>query len=152
MLKTTGINIRKAVEDDLLDCLMLFKQFHKESKLPYSWDAKKTQALFLQTLPMKEIETFVAEIDGDVVGFIVCQYMEPPFSSDKVSTDIAWFVNKDHRNTSAGFRLMKAYEDWAVGHGIKFIGMAYLERVSDLSKYYEKKGYVKAETHYMKEF
>lgn len=152
MLKTTGINIRKAVEDDVLDCLMLFKQFHKESKLPYSWDAKKTQALFLQTLPMKEIETFVAEIDGDVVGFIVCQVMEPLFSSDKVSTDIAWFVNKDHRNTSAGFRLMKAYEDWAVDHGIKFIGMAYLERVSDLSKYYEKKGYVKAETHYMKEF
>lgn len=152
MLKTTGINIRKAVEDDVLDCLILFKQFHKESKLPYSWDAKKTQALFLQTLPMKEIETFVAEIDGDVVGFIVCQVMEPLFSSDKVSTDIAWFVNKDHRNTSAGFRLMKAYEDWAVDHGIKFIGMAYLERVSDLSKYYEKKGYVKAETHYMKEF
>ena len=152
MLKTTGINIRKAVEDDLLDCLMLFKQFHKESKLPYSWDAKKTQALFLQTLPMEEIETFVAEIDGDVVGFIVCQVMEPLFSSDKVSTDIAWFVNKDHRNTSAGFRLMKAYEEWAVDHGIKFIGMAYLERVSDLSKYYEKKGYVKAETHYMKEF
>tara|TARA_R110000796_G_scaffold79960_1_gene177187 strand:+ start:3803 stop:4261 length:459 start_codon:yes stop_codon:yes gene_type:complete len=152
VLKTTGINIRKAVEDDLLDCLMLFKQFHKESKLPYSWDAKKTQALFLQTLPMEEIETFVAEIDGDVVGFIVCQVMEPLFSSDKVSTDIAWFVNKDHRNTSAGFRLMKAYEEWAVDHGIKFIGMAYLERVSDLSKYYEKKGYVKAETHYMKEF
>ena len=47
---------------------------------------------------------------------------------------------------------MKAYEEWAVDHGIKFIGMAYLERVSDLSKYYEKKGYVKAETHYMKEF
>ena len=83
MLKTTGINIRKAVEDDVLDCLMLFKQFHKESKLPYSWDAKKTQALFLQTLPMEEIETFVAEIDGDVVGFIVCQVMEPLFSSDR---------------------------------------------------------------------
>lgn len=152
MLKTTTINIREAVEDDLLDCLMLFKQFHKESKLPYSWDAKKTQDVFLATLPMEDVNVFVAETDGEIVGYICCQVMEPLFSSEKVASEIAWFVNKDYRKTSAGFRLMSAYEEWAEGRGAKYIGMAYLEEIADLSKVYKKKGYVKAETHYMKEF
>lgn len=144
--------IRKAVADDILECLMLFKQFHKEAKLPYSWDANKTQKVFLETLSVDNFEIFVAEKDKELIGFISCMYMEPLFSSDKVSTDIAWFVHKDHRNSTTGFRLMKVYEEWALSKGIKYIGMAYLERVTDLSKVYEKKGYVKAETHYMKEF
>ncbi len=152
MLKTTGINIRKAVEDDLLDCLMLFKQFHKESKLPYSWDAKKTQAVFLQTLALEEIEVFLAEVDGETVGYLCCQVMEPLFSTEKVATEIAWFIHKDYRKTSAGFRLMTTYEEWALSQGAKYVNMAYLESIADLSKVYEKKGYVKAETHYMKEF
>ena len=71
MQETQVSKIRKATEDDLLDCLLLFKQFHKESKLPYSWDAKKTQEVFLQTLPMKEVETFVAEVDGEIAGYLV---------------------------------------------------------------------------------
>ncbi|AFM54649.1 GCN5-related N-acetyltransferase [Celeribacter phage P12053L] len=151
MLKTTTINIREAVEDDLLDCLMLFKQFHKESKLPYSWDAKKTQDIFLATLSMEDVNVLVAETDGEIVGYICCQVIEPLFSSEKVASEIAWFVNKEYRKTSAGFRLMSAYEEWAVGRGAKYIGMAYLEEIADLSKVYKKKGYVKAETHYMKE-
>lgn len=148
----SSITIRKAVADDLLDCLMLFKQFHKEAKLPYKFDPQKTQRVFLETLEVDSFETFVADRDGDLVGFICCVYMEPLFSSDKISTDIAWFVNKEHRNSSAGFRLLKEYEEWAVNNNIKYVGIAYLERVTDLSKVYEKKGYVKAETHYMKEF
>ena len=152
MLKTTAINIREAVEGDLLDCPMLFKQFHKESKLPYSWDAKKTQEVFLATLPMEDVNVFVAETDGEIVGYICCQVMEPLFSSEKVASEIAWFVHKDYRKTSAGFRLMSTYEEWAEGRGAKYIGMAYLEEIADLSKVYKKKGYVKAETHYMKEF
>lgn len=146
------VSIRKAVADDLLDCLMLFKQFHKEAKLPYNFDANKTQSVFLETIGIESFETFVAEKDGDLVGFICCMFMEPLFSSDRISTDIAWFVNKDSRKSTAGFRLLKAYEDWALNNNIKYVGMAYLERVTDLSKVYEKKGYVKAETHYMKEF
>ncbi len=148
----SNIIIRKATEDDLLECLMLFKQFHKEAKLPYSFDPVKTQAIFLETLAIDQFEIFVAEMDDDLVGFVCCTYMEPLFSSDKVSTEIAWYVNKEYRNSRAGFKLLKQYEDWAVEQGIKYVGIAYLERVTDLSKVYEKKGYVKAETHYMKEF
>ena len=47
---------------------------------------------------------------------------------------------------------MSTYEEWAEGRGAKYIGMAYLEEIADLSKVYKKKGYIKAETHYMKEF
>ncbi len=152
MVKTTPTNIREATEEDALDCLILFKQFHKESKVPYSWDAKKTQEVFVQTLPLDNFVTLVAEINNEVVGFICAMYSEPFFSSEKISTEVAWFVNKEYRNSTAGFRLMKSYEDWARGKGVKYIGMTYLENVTDLSEVYEKKGYSKAETQYMKEF
>ena len=152
MVKTTPINIREATEEDALDCLILFKQFHKESKVPYSWDAKKTQEVFIQTLPLENFVTFVAERENDVVGFICGLYAEPFFSSEKISTEVAWFVNKEYRNSTAGFRLMKAYEEWAKGKGVKYVGMTYLENITDLSEVYEKKGYSKAETQYMKEF
>lgn len=148
----SDIIIRSATKDDMLDCLVLFKQFHRESKLPYGFDVQKTQNVFNETLNIESFKTFVAEKDGDLIGFICCMYMEPLFSTDRVSTDIAWFVSKEHRNSSAGFRLLKQYEEWALQCNIKYVGIAYLERVTDLSKVYEKKGYVKAETHYMKEF
>ena len=152
MVKTTPINIREATEEDALDCLILFKQFHKESKVPYSWDVKKTQEVFLQTLPLENFCTFVAQKDEDVIGFICGMYSQPLFSSENIATEVAWFVNKEYRNSSAGFKLMKAYEEWAVNKGVKYIGMTYLEDITDLSEIYEKKGYVKAETQYMKEF
>lgn len=152
MVKITPTNIREATEEDALDCLILFKQFHKESKVPYSWDAKKTQTVFLQTLPLENFVTLVAERDGDVVGFICAMYSEPFFSSEKISTEVAWYVNKEHRNSTAGFRLMKAYEEWATDNNVKYVGMTYLENITDLSEIYEKKGYSKAETQYMKEF
>jgi len=152
VVKTTPINIREATEDDVLDCLMLFKQFHKESEVPYSWDAKKTQQVFIETLPLENFTTLVAERDGDVVGFICAMYSQPLFSSDNIATEVAWFVNKDNRNSRAGFKLMKSYEEWAISKGVKYVGMTYLENITDLSEIYEKKGYLKAETQYLKEF
>tara|TARA_R110001606_G_scaffold248310_1_gene396332 strand:- start:7192 stop:7650 length:459 start_codon:yes stop_codon:yes gene_type:complete len=152
VVKTTPINIRKAVEEDVLDCLILFKQFHKESKLPYSWDAKKTQEAIISSFPIDNYEILVAEQGEEIVGLLACMYSQPLFSSESISTEIAWYVNKDHRNSTAGFRLMKAYEEWAVGKGVKYVGMTYLENITDLSEIYEKKGYLKAETQYMKEF
>ena len=152
MVKTTPTKIREATEDDVLDCLILFKQFHKESKVPYSWDAKKTQQVFIETLPLPNFTTLVAERDNEIIGFICAMFSEPFFSSEKVSTEVAWYVNKDSRGSTAAFKLLKAYEEWATSQGVKYVGMTYLENVTDLSEVYEKKGYSKAETHYMKEF
>lgn len=151
MQKTTAINIRSAVEEDILDCLILFKQFHKESKLPYSWDAKKTQESIINSFPTDNYEIFVAEKDNELIGLLACLYGEPLFSSKRVSTEIAWYVNKEHRTTTAGFRLMKMYEEWALSKDVKYIGMTYLEDITDLSEIYEKKGYSKTETSYIKE-
>ena len=106
MVKTTPINIRKAVEEDTLDCLILFKQFHKESKLPYSWDAKKTQEAIISSFPIDNYEILVAEQGEEIVGLLACMYSQPLFSSESISTEIAWYVNKDHRTSTAGFRLM----------------------------------------------
>lgn len=151
VLKTTGINIREAVEDDLLDCLMLFKQFHKESKVPYNWDKTKTSNVFTASLSLENIAVLVAENEEGILGFICGLIAEPIFSNQKVASELAWFVNKDYRNTSAGFRLLKSYEEWAIKNKANFITMAYLENVTDLAKIYTKMGYSKTETNYVKE-
>lgn len=151
MLKTTGINIRNAVEEDLLDCLMLFKQFHKESKIPHTWSGSKAEQVFKASLESDTFNVIVATLDKEIIGFIVCLVYELPFAVERIATDVAWFVHKDYRNTSAAFRLLSEYEKWAKEKGAKYINLAYLENVSDLSRVYTKRGYKKAETHYTKE-
>jgi len=152
VVKTTPINIRKAVEEDVLDCLILFKQFHKESKVPYSWDAKKTQEAIINSFSTDNYEVFVAEKDEEIIGLLAAMYGQPLFSSETLATEIAWYVSKDYRKSTAAFRLMKAYEEWALSMGVNYVGMTYLEGITDLSKIYEKKGYTISETHYLKEF
>lgn len=86
------------------------------------------------------------------IGMIVGVITELPFSSTLVSSELAWWVEPEHRGKSSD-SLRQAYEFWAKKQGCKIVTMSCLadetEKVLDV--FYRRKGYTKAETMYKKE-
>jgi len=145
--------IREATEDDTLDCLVLFKSFHKESKQPFKFDTARTLETFQTSVNSESaIRFFVAELNGEIVGFVSAIVYQHLFSKDKTADELAWYVDKEHRGGSAALRLLKTYEEWAIGQGVRCVTMSHIEDLADLSRMYNKLGYKKIEATFQKEF
>lgn len=152
MQKTTATEVREATKDDLLDCLLLFKQFHRESAQPFNFDVARTSQIFEDSLSEDSpVKFFVADSKGEIVGFVCCIVYQHLFSTDKTANELAWFVAKEHRGGSAAIRLMKTYEAWAMAQGVRCITMSHIEYLADLTKLYKKLGYSKIESTFQKE-
>jgi len=69
--------------------------------------------------------SFVAEIDGQIVGFIL-GIIGPMWFVQRVriAVELAWWVDLAHRNTTAGVRLLKAFESHATNMGVQYIAMS----------------------------
>jgi hypothetical protein len=157
MLETNGIKIkrvivREATAHDALDCLMLIKSFVKESNQPFKFDSTKTLESINNSIQgLSTLKLFVAEINSEVIGFVLGIVYEQLFSRDKTADELAWYVDKNHRGGTAAIRLLKAYEDWATSNGVVCINMSHIERLTDLSKLYNKLGYKRIEATFQKE-
>jgi GNAT superfamily N-acetyltransferase len=96
---------------------------------------------------------FVAETeDGDIVGAIGGLKFEEPNSGTLMANELFWIVHPDHRG-NCGLTLLNRLEDWARESGCACLWMNYLtdsmpEKVKSI---YERKGFVMAETHWVKE-
>jgi GNAT superfamily N-acetyltransferase len=82
-------------------------------------------------------------------GFIAGVAKEFTFGDVRIATELAWWVEPEHRASKVGKELLDAFEYWAEQVGCKAITMICLDE--NLSQYYEKRGYVLAELAYMKD-
>lgn len=146
--------IRLAKTEDIPDLIKLSKSFHKSS--PYrtmGFDATKTKTFFenaIATMGMQSV-TLVALKDEKIVGFLAATASEPVFSASKISMEMAWWVEPEHRGSRSAYLLFKAYEDWALRVGCSYVQMAYLpDTETDLDEFYRKQGYQRVESSYLK--
>lgn len=56
---------------------------------------------------------WVAEEDGELVGFLVASRAVHFFSKTTYTIDLSWYVIPEKRGSSAGRRLLKAYLYWS---------------------------------------
>ena len=95
----------------------------------------------------------VLQIGGQVVGF-ACAVAGPLLAnhSVKTATEIAWWVNPDHRSGRNGISLLKHIERLAKEAGVKYFNMAYMESSmpEQIRSIYEKIGYRQTEIIYTK--
>lgn len=66
---------------------------------------------------------FVAVKDDQLVGMVGGMLVEHFFSSQKFSTDLVVYVTPEQRGSSAGVRLIAAYEEWAFTNGAEECGL-----------------------------
>lgn len=97
----------------------------------------------------------VADNDGDVVG--MAAGMRAPMvmnSAVTVGAELCWWVEPEHRKSTAGIKLLKCLENQAKDGGVNVWTMMLLESSDPESaaKIYDKMGYVQAERAFIKVF
>ncbi len=109
--------IRKANRYDIPAVLDMLHEFKNETPLDFLRDAYDAEYLtnMLNELIAGRGVVLLAEIKGEVVGMIVAAVM-PSIWSPKhlVLTEFAYWVDPEHRGSTAGYRLLRAYLDEAI--------------------------------------
>lgn len=140
--------IRLPTEKDFPRILEMAESFHKAS--PYSnlpFQRTGVREVFDAYLRNPSQCIFIMFDHGMIIGIT----MRPSFSDSLVTTELAWWVDEDHRGTKESLMLMKAYQDWARRIGAKLCQMAMLDEVTNLDKFYRRQGFIPAERSYIKE-
>ena len=133
------IQIREAESQDFPTVFSLMK-----NELGYpdlnETDALKRLEYFKQS---KDWETFVAVIDGEIVGFIGTMKGIAYNIEGYYAEIVALAVSEKTRRGGVGTALVKKAEEWALDNGVHEVGLHSNMKRLDAHLFYEKIGYVK---------
>lgn len=142
--------IRPATVDDIEELAVLAAEFHGEAKMPSVYNPDIWKLNWTTLINMGLAQVLVEEAFGRIVGTIGV-IVSPDLNDGKRSADEAfWFQSKTHRGS--GVRLLKAMEKKLAESGPTRFYMVHLHSLNDrLGGIYERMGYSKVETRYLKE-
>lgn len=143
--------IRQATKDDILDILVVCKQFARETKQPAKFDAKHFANSLGNLISLDHGLVLLSIEDDEVVGILIAVASQFVFSPQMVATEMGWYVLPEYRDYRRGVKLVQAFEAWAKEIGADFIAMSDIVQTQDLSKLYERQGYKLSEKTYVKE-
>ena len=144
--------VRIATESDLFDLLVLGREFSMEASEMHRWDKDKTELAIINAIRSDTSEIFVLLDDRqNTQGFLFGVLTEPFMSHKKVAMELAWFVTKGFRGNRGSLKLVDAFESWGKSCNATSLIMSDINGVTDLKKFYEKRGYHVVETTYIKE-
>ena len=129
------------------------RDFHKESpyhEIPFS--ETRVREIFDQYLSSDKTGLMVLLLlaDSTPCGLIVSISSKLPFSEASVASELIWWVDHEHRRRRGSLELFHAYEYWAKKVGSIYTSAVSTEGTVQLDKFYERSGYKKAETTYIK--
>lgn len=146
--------IRHGTMDDMAECLVMAENFYQvagyKSVIPFC--AETTAKYFKMALDGFGCMS-VAEKEGKLVGFIV-GLVSPSLVNENylVGTELAWWMEPEHRKGSAGIRLLRHIEKSAKEIGCILWSMMCLEEQAPekIEKMYLSEGYKKTERTFTK--
>jgi GNAT superfamily N-acetyltransferase len=149
-----SMTVRNAGIDDIPEIIELAKKFHAVSGYEcLEFDCDTVERIVMQSIDQELCP--VAVIDGEVVGFLLgLQFPALLNANIMVGTEIAWWVEPEHRSKPIGVKLLKYIEKQAQSKKLKFWSMMCLEKLNadGLESIYERMGYKKAERTYIRLF
>lgn len=146
-------SLRLAESRDWNDVLRMSEDFHRES--PYSdipFSENRVREIFDQYLSSDKTELLVLllEASGNVCGVIVAICSQFPFSEAKAASELIWWVDHEHRARRGSLTLFRAYEFWCKKIGALYSSAISTEGTVQLDNFYQRSGYQKAETTYIR--
>ena len=151
--------IRKVIAEDKDTVIDLIWQFKKEA-------LDKTKVSFNKNTLSKRIDMSIAQdnpcificYEGNVgVGIISGLIVKSFFDDNQIlAMELVWYISENYRGKSYGRDLLRKFEEYAKSKGasniIMIAGHYSINMRKDklLDYFYTKNGYVKLETHYIK--
>lgn len=107
-------------------------------------------ALFDYLAPLGGVFVAVHPMAG-VVGMFVAVVQPHLLSGELAGNEVAWWVNPEHRGSTAAMRLLNAGERWAVAQGARTFALV-APADSQVGRLYERRGYHPVETAWQRSF
>lgn len=146
--------IRDAVIDDIDAIVEMAVEFWKLNPLGENIPADKISIEMFVKFCLEQKLLCVLSIDDVIEGFAAgIKSVALGNSSVAIGTELAWWVNPDHRHGRNGIGLMIYLERLAKKAGIRFWSMVFMQTSmpDEIQNIYEKLNYNKTETSYTKE-
>lgn len=149
--------VREATLEDLPRLMTLSREFYDAS--PYKgkvrYDENKMKNVLKQLITSdSSVATIFVGFNkmGKLRGMLACMGVEPFFSTDKVTSEVMWWISPEDRGLGIAQELIEAYEGWGRLHGYHLAQMVLLEALkgNELHNYYTRKGYDLTEKAYTK--
>jgi len=105
---------------------------------PPMWDPDAAATRLATALDVEDVEIFVADTSGAIVGFCTVYYdiESVRFGRRAWVEDLA--VDPEHRSTGIGKGLLDAAKDWAREHGASHLELDSAEVRADAHRFYER--------------
>lgn len=141
--------IRKAIVDDIFLIVGMAYKFYQETAFKgLKFDFFKVANSLSMMVDSPDHLLLMYEHEGRVVGTLIASAIETTFSTDKVTVELMWWVDPEHRGNKEGLELLETYEQWAQETGCKLITMACFD--DRIGEFYTKRGYMLNERNYIK--
>lgn len=136
-----------ATIDDVQEILEMSMNFMKETE--YSeFSSEDSIRSFIEGMVTAPQHACIILLEPGV-GFLAGHAVPFPFGPHILASEIAWWVNPEHRGKKVGSDFLAAFEYWAKEKaGCTMVSMVCLD--DSVSKYYDKQGYKLYERAYMK--
>lgn len=133
-----------------LDVVQLIQDFHKEAVSEY--DKAFDVDAVIETIKTGNPENcFILVNDTKCFGLLYGVRLRSPMNGKTMFQEVMWYVDKKYRGS--GLKLLYDVENILKSQEVSIIIMAVLEnsKTEKLKAFYEKVGYRKMETHYVRE-
>lgn len=147
--------VREATVDDVPRLVELGQRFFEETELGAvtSYDPESAAKSFCGMIELPQAGVFVLEVDGEVVGLIAGLVAPYLFNAELTGQELLWYVEPAHRGGRQSLRLVRVLEEWARMQGAATFAMAALMTSPvGIFDYYESRGYIPQETHFVRRF
>jgi hypothetical protein len=147
--------IRDANQSDIIDILLLCKQFAKE--VPDFLATPDIDTNKISNSLQELIESpygFVKVICYDyvVVGALVAVASEMLFNSKLMSQELMFWIEPEHRNGKTSVKIIKEYVDWSENLGCRLVRLSTVDKStgSKAGLLFQRQGFSCAEECYVK--
>lgn len=144
--------IRHGNKSDVKSIVTMARKFWGQTIYSDEAFCKETVSLMAESCIDNKLMS-VLDVDGHVVGF-ACGVKGGLLGNSSVScgSEVAWWVDVDHRGANNGISLLRHIENLAKSSGVKYWNMTYMESSMPtiIEEIYESMGYNRSEVTYTK--
>ena len=149
MAKDIAVCVETYSDEFHNDVVEIVSNFYDEAIKYY--DVGLTKEVLFETIKALKGSAFLLIVDGKCQGLLAGMEAPSMLNDKRKYQEVIWYVNKPFRRYGIG--LLNKVQELLKAQGFSTMIMAVLEasKTRKLKRFYERMGYKKFETHYIKE-